>query len=81
MESKEFEFACFMKNFRSPAVLPRGDFDIAQDGADINRLAVVAAMIFAELFHVENFTQRRKDAKKFLTRIARNNTNSIFQSP
>jgi hypothetical protein len=42
----------------------RGGFDVAQDGADVNRLAVVATMIFAELFHVENFTQRREDARK-----------------
>jgi hypothetical protein len=59
-------------------MLLRGGFDVAQDGADVNRLAVVAAVIFAELLHAENFTQRRKDAKKFLTRI---NTNSIFRSP
>jgi hypothetical protein len=38
-------------------------------------------VIFAKLLHAENFTQRRRDAKKFLTRIARINTNSIFQSP
>jgi hypothetical protein len=62
-------------------MLLRGGFDVAQDGADVNRLAVVATMIFAELLHAENFTQRRGDAKKFLTRIARINTNSIFRSP
>jgi hypothetical protein len=32
---------------------------------------VIAAVIFAELLHAENFTQSRRDAKKFLTRIAR----------
>jgi hypothetical protein len=62
-------------------VLLRGGFDIAQDGADVNRLAAVTVVIFAEPFHAENFAQRRKDAKKFLTRIPRINTNSIFQSP
>jgi hypothetical protein len=41
---------------------------------------VIAAVIFAELLHVENFTQRRRDAKKFLTRIARIYTNSIFKA-
>ena len=41
------------------------DFDITQHGADVNRLAVVAAVIFAKLLHAENFTQRRKNAKKF----------------
>jgi hypothetical protein len=51
------------------------------DGADVNRLAEIAAKIFAELLHAENFTQRREDAKKFLTRISRISTNPIFQSP
>jgi hypothetical protein len=39
---------------------------------------VVTAVIFAELLHAENFTQRRQDAKKFLTRIPQIITNSIF---
>ena len=59
----------------------RGGLDVAQHGADVNRLAVIAAVIFTELLHAENFTQRRADAKKFLTRIPRINTNSIFESP
>ena len=61
MEGEQFEFAALVKNFQNPAVLPRGDFDIAQDGTDVNCLAMVTTMIFAESFHVENFTQRRKD--------------------
>ena len=65
MEREKFEFAGDMKNFRSPAVLLRGGFDVAQDSADVNGLAVVTAMIFAQLLHTENFTQRREDAKKF----------------
>jgi threonine aldolase len=40
-------------------------FDVVQHGADVNRLAVVTAVIFAKLFHAENFTQRRKDARTF----------------
>jgi hypothetical protein len=36
-----------------------------QRGADVNRLATIAALIFAEFLHAENFTQRRGDAKKF----------------
>lgn len=48
-------------------MLLRRDFDVAQDGADVNRLAVVTTVIFAKLFHAENFTQRRKNAKKFYT--------------
>jgi hypothetical protein len=39
----------------------------AQHGADVNRLAVVAAVIFAGLLHAENFTQKHKNAKKFYT--------------
>jgi len=31
---------------------------------DVNGFAVVTAVIFAEPFHAENFTQRRQDAKK-----------------
>src|SRR5207244_974881 len=36
-----------------------------QHGADVNRLAVIAAVIFSELLHAENFTQRRQNANKF----------------
>ena len=43
----------------------RRPFDVAQHGANVNRVAVVAAMVFAELLHAENFTQKRQDAKKF----------------
>ena len=74
-ESKKLELSGVVINFRSPAVLLRRDFDVMQDSADVNRLAVVTAVVFAESFHAENFTQRRKDAKKFLTRIAQINTN------
>ena len=37
-----------------PAGFLGGDFDIAQHGADVNHLAVVATVIFAELLHAEN---------------------------
>jgi hypothetical protein len=30
---------------------------------------VVTAVVFAQFFHVENFTQRRENAKKFFTRL------------
>ena len=59
-----------------PAGFLCGDGDVAQHGADVNRLAVVAAVIFAELLHAENIMQlvapkcneggSRPDAKKFL---------------
>jgi hypothetical protein len=52
-------------------------FPHARHGADVNRLAVVAAVIFAELLHAENFTQSRQGAKKFLTRISRINTDVL----
>ena len=42
----------------------RRGFDVMEHGADVNRFAVVAAVIFAEFLHAENFTQSRKDASK-----------------
>lgn len=65
MEGEQVEFALLPKYLGGPAVLLCGGFDVAQNGADVNRLAVVATMIFAKLFHAENFTQRRENAKKF----------------
>ena len=64
MQREPFESAGLVENFRRPAVLLRRRFDFAQHGADVNRLAVIAAMIFAELLHAENFTQRAASAKK-----------------
>ena len=51
MQREPFEFSGFVKNFGSPAVRLRRGLDVAQHGADVNRLAVVAAVIFAEPFH------------------------------
>ena len=81
MEGEPFETVLLVESFRRPALLLGRNFDVAQHGADVNRLAVVAAVIFAELLHAENFTQSRPDARKFLTRISRIDTDSIFQSP
>jgi hypothetical protein len=39
-----------------PSVLLRGGFDVAQDGADVNRLAVVTTVVFAKLLHDLRFT-------------------------
>ena len=69
MEGKQVKFTLLPKCLGGPAVLLGGDFDFAQDSADVNRLAMVAVVIFTELLHAENFTQRREDAKKFLTRL------------
>ena len=66
MEGGQVEIALPPKRLECPAMLLRGGFDVAQDGADVNRLAVITAVIFAELLHVENFTQRRRDAKKIV---------------
>ena len=74
MQCEPIKIFCRMKKFGSPAMLFGGGFNLTQRGADVNRLAVVAAVIFTEFLHVENFTQRREDAKKFLTRISRINT-------
>jgi hypothetical protein len=40
-----------MESFRSQAVRLRRDFDLAQHGAEVNPLAVVAAVVFAESLH------------------------------
>ena len=66
IKSEQPEFAGVVKNFQTPATPLRGGFDVMQDGADINCLAVVAAVIFAELLHAKNFTQKCGGAKKFL---------------
>lgn len=65
MQREPLEFARFVKYFRSPAVRFRRRFGFTPHGVNVNFLAVVAAVIVAELLHAENFTQRRKDAKLF----------------
>ena len=52
MEGEQVEFVLLPKCLGGPAVLLRGGFDVAQDGADVNRLAVVTAVIFVEPFHI-----------------------------
>ena len=47
MQREEVEFALLTERFGSPTVLPRHGFDVAQHGADVNGLAVIAAVIFA----------------------------------
>jgi len=54
--------------FGIPAVGRRSGFHVAQHGADVNGFAVVAAEIFSEFLHAENFTQSGADARKFLSR-------------
>jgi len=67
MKSQPGETGLFVENLLRPSKFPGGGFDVAQHGADVDRLAVIAAVVFAELLHAENFTQSRPDAKKFLT--------------
>ena len=55
MQCEPIKIFCRMKKFGSPAMLFGGGFNLTQRGADVNRLAVVAAVIFAELLHAENF--------------------------
>ena len=69
MEGEQVEIALSSKSLGGPAVLLRRGFDVAQDGADVNRLAAVTVVIFAELLHAENFTQSRQDAKRFLLHL------------
>lgn len=64
MQREQFQVAGFVKQFRRPAVLLRGGLEVAQHGADVYRLAVVAAVVFAEFLHADNLTQRRKDANR-----------------
>jgi hypothetical protein len=64
MEGEQFEFALLAECLDRPAVRLGDGFDLAQNGVDVNGFAVVTAVIFAEPFHAENFTQRRQDAKK-----------------
>src|ERR1019366_2305095 len=52
MQRDQFEFAGVVKNFRSPAMLWCRNFDLAQHGADVNRLAEVTIFVFTESQHV-----------------------------
>ena len=64
MQGDQIEFSLLAERLGYPAVLVCGGFDIMQHGADVNRLAVVTTVIFAELLHEGNFTQSRGDAKE-----------------
>ena len=68
MQRGPFKIAVRVKNFRSPAVLLRRSFNLAQHGAEGNCLAVIAAVIFAKFLHAENFTPSRKEANKLSAR-------------
>ena len=47
MEREQIEFALLAEGFGGPAMSLRGDFEVVQRGTDVNRLAAIAAMIFA----------------------------------
>ena len=84
MQREPVEPSGFVKDLWKPVVRLRRGPDVAQYGTDVNRLAVVAAMVFAKLLHAENIMQlvapkcneggSCQDAKKYLTRISRINT-------
>ena len=69
MEGEQVEFVLLPKHFRCPAVLLRGGFDIAQDGADVNRLAMVTAVIFAEPFHIYDLRYTNYESNTKITSI------------
>ena len=50
-------------------MLLRGGFDIAQDGADVNRLAMVTAVIFAEPFHIYDLRYTNYESNTKITSI------------
>jgi len=51
MRGVPFELAVGVEGFSSPAGLRRGRFDLAQPGADVNRLAVIGAVVFVQSLH------------------------------
>ena len=61
----QLESVKLVENLRQPAVADGGVFAGAEHGADVNRLAVIAAVVFAEFLHAENFPQSRRNAKQF----------------
>ena len=65
MEGEQVEIALLAECLGGPAVPLRGGFDLAQDGADVNRLAVVAAVIFTEPFHIYDlrYTNHESNSK------------------
>ena len=70
MQGDQIEPALLAEGFNRPTLLLRRDSKVTQHGMDLNRLAVVTAVIFAKLFHAENFTQRRQDANEFYSLIS-----------
>ena len=51
VQGEPLEFAVFVEGFQIPAVRLGGGADVAENGVDVNRRAVVAAVIFAETLH------------------------------
>ena len=51
MEGEQLEVTLPAEGLNAPVVLLCGDFDVLQHGANINRFAVVAAMISAQPLH------------------------------
>jgi hypothetical protein len=65
MQRGQFEIINRVENLRQPTLTGGSAFDLAEHSADIHRLAAVAAVIFTEFLHAENFPQSRRNAKQF----------------
>jgi len=51
MQRQPFEISLRVENFRRPTIFLCGGCDVALNGANINRLAVVTAVVFAKFLH------------------------------
>jgi hypothetical protein len=69
VEGGQVEFVLLPECLGGPAMLLRGGFDIAQDGADVNRLAMVTAVIFAEPFHIYDLRYTNYESNTKITSI------------
>ena len=67
MEGEQVEFVLLPKCLGGPAVLLRGGFDVAQDGADVNRLAVVTAVVFIQALHGDILLRMRGLTREFIS--------------
>ena len=69
MQTEQPETVGLIKTFFGPAVERRGGFDVAQDGADIDGFAQIAANIFAKPLHIKNFPQKARRRKEVPDRL------------
>ena len=67
MEGEQVEFILFPKPLGGPVVLLGGSFDVAQNGADVNRLAVVTAVVFIQALHGNILLRMRGLTRGFIS--------------